>query len=71
MDEKLILKIHISFALLGLFGGVFGFIVFVFGFYNYHAGKFFEKNHIVTANWTSLKPDRLCWDDIWKFRNLV
>lgn len=38
MDEKLILKIHISFSLLGLFGGVFGFIVFVFGFYNYHAG---------------------------------
>jgi len=37
--EKLSLKIHIFFAILGLFAGVLGFMVFVFGFYNYHAGS--------------------------------
>ena len=68
MDEKLILKIHISFALLGLFGGVFGFIVFVFGFYNYHAGNFLKKSHTLPvssaesgidshSNWISSKQD--------------
>ena len=41
--EKLSLKIHIFFALLGLFAGVLGFMVFVFGFYNYHAGEFCKK----------------------------
>lgn len=44
MVEKLSLRIHILFSLIGLFGGVMGFIAFVFAFNNYHAGKvIFEK----------------------------
>jgi len=39
MVEKLSLRIHILFSLVGLFGGVMGFIAFVFAFNNYHAGS--------------------------------
>lgn len=37
--EKLWIKVNIFFALLGLIGGVAGFLIFVFGFYNFHAGN--------------------------------
>ena len=39
MVERLSLKLHIAFSLLGLIGGIAGFFVFVFAFYNFHAGK--------------------------------
>ena len=39
MVKKLALKIHIFFALLGITCGIAGFAVFVFVFYNYHAGN--------------------------------
>jgi len=38
MVERLSLKLHIAFSLLGLIGGIAGFFVFVFAFYNFHAG---------------------------------
>jgi len=38
MVEKLSLKLHVAFSLLGLIGGIAGFFVFVFAFYNFHAG---------------------------------
>ena len=52
--EKLSLKIHIFFALLGLFAGVLGFMVFVFGFYNYHAGEFCKKISLFHKYFTAI-----------------
>ena len=39
MVEKLALKIHLAFAMIGLVGGIAGFVAFVFAFHNFHAGK--------------------------------
>jgi len=38
MVEKLALKIHLAFAMIGLVGGIAGFVAFVFAFHNFHAG---------------------------------
>ena len=49
--EKLSLKIHIFFALLGLFAGVLGFMVFVFGFYNLKIGYIFYYYILALLKW--------------------
>ena len=65
--EKLSLKIHIFFALLGLFAGVLGFMVFVFGFNNYHAGEF-QQNPLFHEDFIMILISRIfrilefsCW----------
>ena len=58
MVKKLALKIHIFFALLGITCGIAGFAVFVFVFYNYHAGndlyKVFTSMEIENYNFLNL-----------------
>ena len=39
MVERLALKVHFGFAILGVIGGIAGFVAFVFAFHNFHAGE--------------------------------
>jgi hypothetical protein len=47
MVEKLRLKVHIAFALIGFLAGIAGGFIFIFGFGNFHAGESLIKKSIL------------------------